>query len=215
MASADTTDARDALAYLVRQGDDGMLIDCGCGGSVHMILDATDQIGVPRAGLGKLVLTHGHIDHIGGANEIRSLTGCDIAAHEGDCRAMETGDAVRTAASMYGMSLSPISIDEKLSCSKGTICAGTVEIEWAHTPGHTPGSIVLYLQQPEGLVVFGQDIHGPFSVAFGSDIGLWRKSMNGILERGPDILCEGHAGVISGADRAAAFIRQQLSMHSG
>jgi glyoxylase-like metal-dependent hydrolase (beta-lactamase superfamily II) len=43
-------------------------------------------------------------------------------------------------------------------------------------------------------ILFGQDIHGPFLPAFGSDIAQWRTSMEMILALKPDILCEGHCG---------------------
>jgi len=36
-------------------------------------------------------------------------------------------------------------------------------LELVHTPGHTPGSIVAYLEDDGQSVLFGQDIHGPFS----------------------------------------------------
>ena len=54
-----------------------------------------------------------------------------------------------------------------------------------HTPGHTPGSISLYLDREEKRVLFGQDIHGPFHAAFGSDIEEWKKSMQVLLALKP------------------------------
>ncbi|MDP8255395.1 MAG: MBL fold metallo-hydrolase [Candidatus Alcyoniella australis] len=209
----DLTDPADALVYLIMDGNTGVLIDSGCGSSATEIAEAVTECGLHPNELDTIILTHGHIDHIGGANALSSISGAQLVAHELDAPAMETADLRRTAASMYGLLLEPICLDQILRGAGGTIEVGPISIEWAHTPGHTPGSIVLYLQEDQGLVIFGQDIHGPFSPAFDSDLSLWRDSMQQIMQRRPEILCEGHAGVIRGADRVQRFIRQHLALH--
>jgi hypothetical protein len=55
-------------------------------------------------------------------------------------------------------------------------------------------------------VLFGQDIHGPFSPVLGSDIKKWRSSMEKLIALNADILCEGHYGVIRGKDKVKGFI---------
>ena len=62
-------------------------------------------------------------------------------------------------------------------------------------------------------VLFGQDIHGPFLPAFGSDIGRWRASMEKLLALRADILCEGHFGIFRSADQVEAYIRTYLKEH--
>ena len=72
---------------------------------------------------------------------------------------------------------------------------GDLEFNFLHTPGHTPGSISVYIDTRDGRVLFGQDIHGPFSPAWGSDLAQWRASMQKLLDLKADVLCEGHAGI--------------------
>jgi glyoxylase-like metal-dependent hydrolase (beta-lactamase superfamily II) len=63
-------------------------------------------------------------------------------------------------------------------------------------------------------VLFGQDVHGPFAPAFGSDLAQWRNSMLRLLELQADVLAEGHYGVFRPAAEVSAFIREQLAANS-
>jgi glyoxylase-like metal-dependent hydrolase (beta-lactamase superfamily II) len=69
------------------------------------------------------------------------------------------------------------------------------------------------VDRPEGRVLFGQDIHGPFTKEFRSDIGQWRSSMHRLLELGADILCEGHFGIYKPRQRVERYIRGYLDQH--
>jgi glyoxylase-like metal-dependent hydrolase (beta-lactamase superfamily II) len=83
-----------------------------------------------------------------------------------------------------------------------------------HAPGHTPGSIVILLDRDGQRILFGQDIHGPFLPAFGSDIAQWRTSMEMILALKPDILCEGHFGIFRSNDSVERYIRRCLRQNA-
>ena len=87
---------------------------------------------------------------------------------------------------------------------------GNEELHCLHTPGHTPGSIAVYLDRAGKRILFGQDIHGPFNKAFGSDIEAWKKSMQTLLALEADILCEGHFGIFQPKNKARAYIERYL-----
>jgi glyoxylase-like metal-dependent hydrolase (beta-lactamase superfamily II) len=59
-------------------------------------------------------------------------------------------------------------------------------------------------------VLFGQDIHGPFNKAFGSDIDLWKESMHKLLALEADILCEGHFGIYQPKEKVRDYIERYL-----
>ena len=200
----------DCLVYAIDLGD-GVLVDCGCGTSLRRILDNVRKAGIGR--IHTLLLTHAHVDHIGAAAEAKRETGCRIAAHAADAHAIETGDPRLTAAHWYGVDLEELEVDTRIEGARADLefAGGTLHV--VHTPGHTPGSIAAYLDTPEGRVLFGQDIHGPFSPEFGSDVAAWRRSMAILLDLGADILCEGHYGVFRGKDHVSGFIQSQLAMH--
>lgn len=83
-------------------------------------------------------------------------------------------------------------------------------MRWIHTPGHTPGSISLCMDNGMYKILFGQDIHGPFYASFGSDIDAWAESMRKLLELDADILCEGHFGIFRPASEVKAYIEGYL-----
>jgi len=90
---------------------------------------------------------------------------------------------------------------------------GEVEFNIIHTPGHTPGSLAVYCDISDKRILFGQDIHGPFDVSFGSDINAWKKSMNKLLALDADILCEGHFGVFKGKEKVNEYIKSYLDKY--
>ncbi len=196
----------DAYAYLVDFGAEQVLIDTGAGGAPERIEANINEITDGKTNLSLIILTHNHIDHVGGAEAIRSKTGAKIIVHVEDARALETGDPESTAASWYGVSLSPIRIDISLRGDSGVFERGDGSLTWIHTPGHTPGSICVFLERAGKKVLFAQDIHGPFMPQFKSDRRLWRESMRGLLDIEADILCEGHYGIYKPAARVREFI---------
>ena len=161
-------DPTDCCVYLIDFSGKLVLIDAGAGRSVGTIAHNIMELGLNPMDLSLVVVTHAHIDHVGGLSQIREQYGAKLAAHGSDADALKKGDDARTAASMYGVKLAPIEVDERLEGDSGSWSFGDSTLRWLHTPGHTPGSISPYLDIGGKRVLFGQDIHGPFSEKFGS-----------------------------------------------
>ncbi|MBU0514313.1 MAG: MBL fold metallo-hydrolase [Proteobacteria bacterium] len=213
VAGGGLTDPADCLCYLVAAGDRSVLIDTGAGDSIGRIVKNVQAAGVAPSSVTHIVLTHGHADHVGGATEARDKLAAQLVAHAGDARAIETGDPRRTGAAWYGMSLPALTLDVTVEGEAYDLPlseAGDEILRLIHTPGHTPGSMCAVLDRDGRRVLFGQDIHGPFSADFDSDVAAWAQSMARLLELEADVLAEGHFGVFEGADQVAAFINQHL-----
>jgi glyoxylase-like metal-dependent hydrolase (beta-lactamase superfamily II) len=202
--------AEDATSFVIHFNGELVMIDCGAGRSLKTILQNIENAGLDPRNLSTLILTHNHIDHIGAAPELRERFGCKILIHDLDAEAVEMGDPVRTAASWYGMDFPPTPVDRRLIGEEEILRFGEETLHCLHTPGHTPGSIVAYLDRDEQRILFGQDIHGPFVPAFSSDISQWRKSMEKLLALKADILCEGHFGIFQPHSRAEQYIQRYL-----
>jgi glyoxylase-like metal-dependent hydrolase (beta-lactamase superfamily II) len=214
VGGASLSDTRDCLVYLVDLGD-LVLVDCGAGPGWPRIADNIRALGFEPADLHTLILTHAHIDHIGAAAAVKRDSGCRIAAHELDREPIETGDPIRTAADWYGVALEPVAVDCAVDGKSRNLDFGGGVMTLIHTPGHTPGSLVAVVEPDDGnRVLFGQDIHGPFSDQFGSDLAAWRSSMRDLIALEADILCEGHFGVYRGKESVREFIEQHLSLNS-
>lgn len=204
------TSADDAAIYLIDFAGALVLIDAGAGRSASQIVRNIEMIGLNPANISHLILTHCHIDHIGSAPFFNDRYGTKILIHELDAKAVENGDTLKTAANWYGTIFSPTRVDRKLSGSHEILKFGQEELHCLHTPGHTPGSISLYLDREGKRVLFGQDIHGPFNAAFGSDIEVWKKSMQTLLALNADILCEGHFGIFQPKELVRGYIERYL-----
>jgi glyoxylase-like metal-dependent hydrolase (beta-lactamase superfamily II) len=190
----DITDSRDACIYLLNLAE-LILIDTGAGWSVHKIINNIQELGFSEKNLKKILLTHCHIDHIGGVPEIQKRFDAKIYIHKLDAPPLENGDPILTAASWYQTSFPPTTVDVKFNLPEEILMIGKQKIVCLHTPGHTPGSICIYLDKDEKRILFAQDLHGPILPEFGSNLDDWDRSTGKLLDLDADILCEGHFGV--------------------
>ena len=117
---------------------EGVVVDPG--GEVERILAAIKDNGLK---IGEIWLTHGHIDHAGGAMELKEALGVDIIGpHEAD-RAMLANLEVQ--AQRFGLSGSVRNCVPDRFLSEGeTVSFATHQFEVLHCPGHAPGHVVFY-----------------------------------------------------------------------
>ena len=190
----DITDGRDGCVYLLNFGE-LILIDTGAGWSVDKIINNVQRLGLNDKSLSRILLTHCHIDHIGGAPEIKRRFGSKVYIHKFDAPPVENGDPILTAANWYQTTFPPTPVDVKFNLQKETLKIGDQKVICIHTPGHTRGSICIYLDKDGKRILFGQDLHGPILEEFGSNLEDYGRSTIKLLDLDADILCEGHFGI--------------------
>lgn len=124
-----------ANCFLVRAGDDTIIIDPG--DEPERIAALLDERGeIPRA----IVLTHAHVDHVGGVAGLVERFGAPVYVHAADLplyeRAAEHG-------AMFGVAVeSPPPPDHWLEDGQ-KLSFGEIELDVRHAPGHSPGGVVL------------------------------------------------------------------------
>ncbi|HOV51388.1 MAG TPA: MBL fold metallo-hydrolase, partial [Methanothrix sp.] len=204
--------SEDAYVYLVDAGSELVLIDSGVGYGTKRIEDNIRSLGFEPAQIWHIIATHCHIDHTGGLSDLKERYGSKVIAHAMDRAGIEGENDDLTAASMYGVNYKPVKVDTLLSGEDEQLMLGDLMFNLLHTPGHTPGSISVYIDTDDGRVLFGQDIHGPFSPLWGSDLAMWRQSMQKLLALHADVLCEGHAGIYKG-EKIKKYIESYLKRY--
>lgn len=104
--------------------------------------------------LRRVLLTHGHGDHIFGVGEIRSLARDGVAIHAGDAACLT--DAAENLSGNLGQPAAFDSADHILKDGE-TLSLGDMTIRVLHTPGHTRGGCCFYITEGEDAVLLSGD----------------------------------------------------------
>jgi hydroxyacylglutathione hydrolase len=145
--------ARFVYAFLI-YGEEICLIDSGVAGSEKIILDYLKRTGKSPEEIKRLILTHAHPDHIGAAAAIKRISGCTVAAHVAEKAWIEDVDLQakeRPVPGFFSLVGGSVQVDRTLQDGEVLHLDGDLALQVLHTPGHSPGSLSLWLAQ-EGVL---------------------------------------------------------------
>jgi glyoxylase-like metal-dependent hydrolase (beta-lactamase superfamily II) len=156
---------RDFVNGFILRDDDGQvtLVDMGVKQSGKKVMAALTSIGSGPSDVTRLMLTHAHPDHAGGAAYVAQETGHAFGIHEADADFARRGvSPPRDRSFFLGRLLGrgkngfpPVSVGETFTDGQVIPFAGGIQV--VHTPGHSPGHASFLLQE-SGVLITGDAI---------------------------------------------------------
>jgi glyoxylase-like metal-dependent hydrolase (beta-lactamase superfamily II) len=150
--------------YLLK-GEKSVLIDAGVPGRKKSFLRGLEKAGVKPGEIELVIITHGHMDHIGIAKVIVEITGAKIAIHQREREWLETGRSpIPPGTTVLGkvlsalgrriheISVEPVVADIVLGDDGFSLDEYGIPGKVVYTPGHTLGSVSVLLESGEAFV---------------------------------------------------------------
>lgn len=119
------------------------------GGDIERLLDAVARLEVTPD---KLLLTHGHLDHVGGAAALSQRLGIPVIGPHRDDEFLLSG--LPQQAQMFGFPPHAPLVTDQWLVAGDCVAVGNQTLEVLHCPGHTPGHVVFF-HRPSHLAVVG------------------------------------------------------------
>jgi glyoxylase-like metal-dependent hydrolase (beta-lactamase superfamily II) len=158
------TNPLDCNVYLIHDGDDAVIVDAGAGVDIEPILGQIDQFSIPRDSIRRLLLTHAHPDHAGGARALHDALGVGVYASPLVASYVRNGDeGLASFDRLCGpggypddYTFAPCPVAGELR-EGDRITIGRLAIEVVETPGHCGGHLSFALHRPDGIDLFSGD----------------------------------------------------------
>jgi len=217
----------DCNVYAVRCGPNYIVIDTGVGIGSEDILRELNNDTIQPSQIEAILLTHGHLDHAGGAHCFREILRAPIFASQLTADALRTGneeaislaDAKRAGIYPPEVKLKPCSVDRVISHGE-TFQVGDSRITGLQTPGHSSDMMSFQVKTPEETLLFCGDtvFHGGTILlqdAWDCDLRAYTASLRSLGEIAIDGLYPGHGlwSVRDGSrhiEKSLSFIHRML-----
>lgn len=193
---------------------EGVVVDPG--GDVSLIEQTVRENGLS---IKEIWITHGHIDHAGGADELRQILNVKVVGpHEADLQLLER---LETQAQSFGVRMEARNLVPDRWLSEGdTVSFGEHVFEVYHCPGHAPGHVIFF-NRAQGFAHLGDVLFngsvGRTDLPGGDHQTLLSSIRDKVLPLGDDVgfLCgHGPGGRIGEERRNNPYLQGLYSAHA-
>lgn len=177
------------------------LIDAGMPWSAKPVFRYIERIGRRPSEISRILMTHSHPDHAGGAPRIRRVSGAQVVAHQHDTRQHRRGGRNLHRIGAPNALNAPLPFLRRTPVERliadGDLIPVASGVRIIHTPGHTPGSVCFLLQEKSllfsGDTIFSDGRFVSRSLPFpGYASAQYRQSLERLAAMSFDVLCGGH-----------------------
>ena len=186
------------------------LVDTGYQGGAGRIISELNRLGYEPSDIANIVITHHHADHVGNLFELKRASQAKVFAHPADAPYIDGSQSrpgpvrprllSRLLAPLRRFwSAQPAAVDIPLTDGDELPILGGARV--LHTPGHTPGSICLFLPK-ERLIIAGDVLNNRFglglpSKAFSIDMAQNIRAIERLATLDLKIACFGHGSPLT------------------
>ncbi|MCE1248914.1 MAG: MBL fold metallo-hydrolase [Firmicutes bacterium] len=201
------------FCFLIK-GEKTILVDTGVPGCSDKIFAKMNEVGIKPEDVSLILITHGHLDHYGSLAEVQTKIKAKVAIQRKAADSLRTGtnEVVKPTSFMSRIIsiLMASQMNKKIPGTEPEIIFKDkldlneygVKGQVISTPGHTPGSVSVILENGETIV--GDMIGGKFSKPseptipfFAADLDLLKKNVHKVLEFEPMVIYASHGGPFS------------------
>jgi glyoxylase-like metal-dependent hydrolase (beta-lactamase superfamily II) len=202
--------------YLIENGKELLVVDTGTKGNAQKIVNYIRGLGRQPNEVSTIILTHYHMDHAGSAKDLKTATGAKVAASADDAEVISGKKPYPKPKNLLMRASSfmkPPPVEVEIMLKEGDKIGDFTILS---TPGHTPGSIMLFDKQ-KGILFSADTLRfkeGKISGAPGHftwDDSKEKDSIKRVAGLDFEVMLGGHGEVLK--SNASGFVKEFAEQH--
>jgi glyoxylase-like metal-dependent hydrolase (beta-lactamase superfamily II) len=199
--------------YCIEDADGLTIIDAGLALAASRVLKQIEKMGRQPSDVKRILVTHAHIDHVGGLPGLKAATGAQVICSTIEKPFTEGKKPIVRKGGQPGPTMKGTPVDRTVDDDEIlTEVLGGLQV--VATPGHSPGQIAFW--QPDlNLLICGDTMMNVFGLrlpfaAFTTDMAEARRSISKVARLQPRILCFGHGQPLmeKAAEKVSEFAKR-------
>ncbi len=178
-----------ASTHIIDTGSGLILIDPGYAETLYIVLESIRKLGFDPADIKYILVSHGHIDHMGAVPHLKALCNAETFIGREDLDYVNGTRDLTWAKELGYPSFASAYEPDHLLDDGDVVTLGNTSITVRHTPGHTEGTLSFFFDVTDGVRSFRAGMHGgvgmnslskEFLTSYGLPLDLQQKFIDGL-----------------------------------